>query len=1031
MAELVLLPTSTYQPPSPSQGRRPGRLLNTIIEEENEDGQQWHPLQQRQNQRQRDGRKLQPPANVQIEAWLSPMSDHFPTPRGFHFMSAPILPSSPSNDSVEEPLSPTTTSNPWNNRASVMTDITEFDDLYGISDDEEQRLRRMPSRKSSVRRRNTADAANQVQTAMTARKALPPLVIPAALVHTTDDRSARSLKSKLISPVPPTPPTRVEMSPEVFSFMQARQVQEIPTISAPPSLDGSLDGSLTSEQLAQMSAPPTPVIGNDDADKAEDWSGVQLQPGALATLQALSGDNDSVDGHHEHQEQVLEIPQEPVREMRQEPVREMRQQNLRIFTNIRASAPRSGEMTPGSQRRSLADLSKLEIPSPGGFFSGLSPRTRNTWHMPSRTPEDMVPPTSTTAEQFYRCPWNVDAEVPPVPALPSLSVRQPAAAAAAAASSMAEQFYRSIAIPSSPVERIVEVAEDDMEDDMPTARPVVPTIASGSSTPADPVSPGVDEAATEIVTTYDPEYARKQEEVALSNLDRTGIWLMAQRAYLKAVDVDTEDSEQQDQGLETIPEAAEESDDLVVKAPEPASAELPKKKKTVRFSTLVSLTDVPRSLPSKLLRQESAYYRAFQDYIIQRGHLDAFVHQLPRFEALQAQRVCRREYHRNQLLGKYQLSVMPQSAKKRLSANVARGDDVLIDDPEKLKREKEQEAMSQTSMSNWHVAATRYLNGGCLISAPVAKRLARLSRMAPGPDGVARDRARILDLGGQATCDWAWHCALQYPNTKIYTVTTKAVRQLSNSNIRGPPNHRQVAVERLTRLPFADAQFDLVSARELHSLIKFVGGNGEDEWEGCLRECMRVLKPGGYLDFSLLDSDLMNAGPLGLAKSVEFGFTLKTLGYDPAPTRMWLARLARAGFQETRRAWLCLPIGGRPPGKPLPALPGAAAAGGKTVTLEAMVTGSTDAAAALTGVAGGWSWERWLLRCEMEKVAGELRLADTVTAGSAMTEAGKCLEGVSAIVEEGRLCGAGWRMLNGYARKPKVGTGFIPLKVDV
>ncbi|KAF3355557.1 60S ribosomal protein L21-B [Verticillium dahliae VDG1] len=805
MAELVLLPTSTYQPPSPSQGRRPGRLLNTIIEEENEDGQQWHPLQQRQNQRQRDGRKLQPPANVQIEAWLSPMSDHFPTPRGFHFMSAPILPSSPSNDSVEEPLSPTTTSNPWNNRASVMTDITEFDDLYGISDDEEQRLRRMPSRKSS---------------------ALPPLVIPAALVHTTDD---------------------------------------------------SLDGSLTSEQLAQMSAPPTPVIGNDDADKAEDWSGVQLQPGALATLQALSGDNDSVDGHHEHQEQVLEIPQEPVREMRQ--------QNLRIFTNIRASAPRSGEMTPGSQRRSLADLSKLEIPSPGGFFSGLSPRTRNTWHMPSRTPEDMVPPTSTTAEQFYRCPWNVDAEVPPVPALPSLS------------------FYRSIAIPSSPVERIVEVAEDDMEDDMPTARPVVPTIASGSSTPADPVSPGVDEAATEIVTTYDPEYARKQEEVALSNLDRTGIWLMAQRAYLKAVDVDTEDSEQQDQGLETIPEAAEESDDLVVKAPEPASAELPKKKKTVRFSTLVSLTDVPRSLPSKLLRQESAYYRAFQDYIIQRGHLDAFVHQLPRFEALQAQRVCRREYHRNQLLGKYQLSVMPQSAKKRLSANVARGDDVLIDDPEKLKREKEQEAMSQTSMSNWHVAATRYLNGGCLISAPVAKRLARLSRMAPGPDGVARDRARILDLGGQATCDWAWHCALQYPNTKIYTVTTKAVRQLSNSNIRGPPNHRQVAVERLTRLPFADAQFDLVSARELHSLLKFVGGNGEDEWEGCLRECMRV--------------------------------------------------------------------------------------------------------------------------------AGELRLADTVTAGSAMTEAGKCLEGVSAIVEEGRLCGAGWRMLNGYARKPKVGTGFIPLKVDV
>ena len=28
-------------------------------------------------------------------------------------------------------------------------------------------------------------------------------------------------------------------------------------------------------------------------------------------------------------------------------------------------------------------------------------------------------------------------------------------------------------------------------------------------------------------------------------------------------------------------------------------------------------------------------------------------------------------------------------------------------------------------------------------------------------DGTPRDRARILDLGGQATCDWAWHCATE------------------------------------------------------------------------------------------------------------------------------------------------------------------------------------------------------------------------------------------------------------------------------
>ncbi|KAL2756166.1 hypothetical protein ACRALDRAFT_2019883 [Sodiomyces alcalophilus JCM 7366] len=1051
---LVLLPSSTYRPPSPPLVRRPGNLLNTIIEEESEEEsgiRDYHDIQQQQQQQQQpphqrsiagdahNGPKFRR-TDMHIEAWLSPMSDHFPTPRGFHYLAAPILPSSPSTASTDGPPSPMQSLNPWNNRASVMTDVTEFDDLHGVSDDEDS-LGRIPSRKSSYKRKSATGAATPADHA---RGNLPQLVIPNTRNGPTDEWSATSarsigLKTKLTSPVPPTPPTRVEMSPQVFSFMQARQAQEVPTMSAPPSLDGSLDGSLSSEQMAQMSAPPTPVIGNDDDIQEEGWSGVRLQPGALATLQALSGGSDSdsmggQDNEHEGPEQVLEVPSEPIPEMRQQP--------LRIFTGFHFQAHSTAEFTPTSQRRSLADLTRLEIPSPGGFFSGLSPRTRSTWHMPSKSPDDMAPPTSTTAEQFYRCPWNADVSIPPVPRVPSalpLMTRP-------AANDMAEQFYRAVAAASSsPVEQVVEVKDDDdddIEDDMPTARPApMPSTAGASGSfaiAAEPVSPETEEAPIEIVTVYDPDYARKQQEAALSNLDRTEMWLMAQRSYLKPIE--TEDEEGSHQGLPAIPEDSEEEEEdeqeSKTSGTEPEIPTLPRKK-TVRFSSVITITRAPCRLPSKFLgRQESTYYRAFQDYIIRKGCLDVFVHRLPRFEALQAQRISLPEYHRNQLMGKYQLSVVPQSAKKRLSANVARGDDVILDDPEKLRQEKEQEAMSQITMSTWHVAANKMLNGGHLISAPVAKRLARVSRMAPGKNGVARDRARILDLGGQSTCDWAWHCALQFPNTKIYTVTTKAIRQLSNSNIRGPPNHRQVAVERLTRLPFADDQFDLVSARELHSILKFVGENGEDEWESCLRECMRVLKPGGYLEFSLLDSDIMNAGPLGLAKSVEFGFTLKTLGYDPCPTKMWLGRLSRAGFDEIRRAWMYLPMGERRPtsfpastsgpAKPLPALPTGDPSTPqdetpRTVTLEAMVTGSSDAAASITGIAASWIWERWLLRCEMEKVAGELRLGDIVTTGSAMTEAGKCLDGVAAIVEEGRMCGAGWRMLNGYARKPRLG----------
>ncbi|KAI1459391.1 hypothetical protein F4805DRAFT_79392 [Annulohypoxylon moriforme] len=993
MPELVLLPSSTYTPPSPSQARRPGRSLNTIMEE---------PEASQRSMASR-GRKMQASSsNEKIVQWLSPRSDHFPTPRGFHFLSAPILPESPSTASADESNSPSiTSSDPWN-RASISTDVTDFDDIYEVSDEEDTRR---ISRKSSIKRRNSSRNTMLKRTATqssSSRRALPPLVIPEQQEENAESLSGRPEFKRLMSPLPPTPPAKVEMSPAVISFLQAQQSEEVPTISAPP----SLDGSLSSDQMAALSAPPTPIIGEEGSTTNTDWSGVQLQPAALATLQALSGSEDSEEEYHP--EQVIEVMEE------RRP--EMSQQTPRLLTSMSRPIRRVSTHQP-----SLSGLTRLDIPSPGGFFSGLSPRTRHTWHLPTMTPDENAPPTSTTAEQFYRCPWN--EPTPQVPALPNVPVLPPPPPR--------PERFAATPIPSAPVEQFVEI-RGTLSDGIPTARPAVleqvleargdlteEVITARRIEPRNPLtsptayyepsSPHEDVTATEIVTTYDSEYVKKQQEAALSNLDRTELWLMAQRAYLKGI-LPEEEAKSTTDEPETHSSHVEEPK---AKEPEPEVASPSQQKKTVRFSEVVVKTDIPRTLPPKLARQESAYYRAFQDYIIRSRGQDPFVHRLPRFEALQAQRISLRETHRNQLLGKYQLSVMPQSAKKRMSANVARGDDILVDDPEKLKREKEDEALNQMSMANWHVGATKALNGGRLFSAPIAKRLARLSRI-----GGVKDRARILDLGGQAACGWAWHCAIMYPNTKVYTVTTKAVRQLSNSNIRGPPNHRQVAVERLTKLPFPDGHFDLVSARELHSILKFIGENGEDEWDSCLSECMRVLKPGGYLEFSVLDSDITNAGPLGLAKSVEFGFALKTLGYDSSPTRMFISRLHRAGFDGVRRAWVCLPMG------PDPAVRRNRRVACDSVTgverpldLEAMVCGSTEAAASVTGLAGSWAWEKWLLRCETEKVASEGRLGFFEVEAES-ENVNKCLDGVHEIIEEGRKIGAGFRCLNGYARKP-------------
>ncbi|KAK3394043.1 hypothetical protein B0H63DRAFT_33228 [Podospora didyma] len=1015
MADLVLLPRTTFRPSSPTGRRKTGRTLNPIMEE---------PDQARENKQTREAqfstdfrrRNRQSADKIKIEQWLSPMSDHFPTPRGLHFLAAPIVPATPSymtsdcepDADVDDTSSEGSSSNPstklWNNRESITTDVTEFefDDLYDVSDEEHQRKERLMANGIGRQRSSTRSSRSLRRTSRSSlepRRNLAPLVIP-------HDAMVAAAKKAMASPIPPTPSSAVAMSPAIMELMTMRQIQEIPHMSAPPSLDGSIN----SEEMAAMSAPPTPIIGTRDID--EEWSGVRLQPGALQTLHALSGGSDSEFEEDPEPEQVIEVPQE-MSETRPH------QQLPRLMTGLARA--------PSAHRQSLLELSKLDIPSPGGFFADLSSATRRTWHLGNNETDGPNPPTSTTAENFYKSPWvkTTDNFPPPPPLRPLHLDNQPSAI----------------------VERFVEVPAEINSEDLPTAiriesTPVpvtarrVPPTPSRIDLPAPeviqeeaPASPvDATEIVAELVTGH--SLALQQPDDESVHVDRTEMWLKAQRSYLHGVVGFSDDAE------EATAEVTETESEAEERPPVPPKEVVAEAKKSVRFSEAVLSRKIPRSLPSKLLRQESSYYRAFTDAAVKICPNDVFVHRQPRFEAMQAQRVSLKDGHRNQLLGKYQLSVVPQSAKKRMSTNVARGDDVIIDNPDKMRADKEAEALVQMNMATWHVAATKLLNGGRLIAAPIAKRLARQSRMAPGAHGLSRDRARILDLAGQGSCDWAWHAAMQYPNTKIYTVTTKSIRQLSNSNIRGPPNHRQVAVERLTKLPFADNQFDLISARELHAVLKLFGENGADEWDACLAECFRVLKPAGYIEFNVLDADIMNAGPLGNAKAVEFGFVLQTLGYDPNPTRAFLGRLQRAGFDDVRRAWMCLPVGPKHPVKlPTPASRDSSATfPSKTLELEAIVSGSTDNVAAVTGIAAGWSWERWLLRAEMEKAAGELRLSDTVNPGDAMREAGKMIADVHAVVEEGREVGSGFRMLRGYARKPRPTTldsGIITMVLDM
>ncbi|KAL8723162.1 MAG: hypothetical protein Q9225_000503 [Loekoesia sp. 1 TL-2023] len=665
---------------------------------------------------------------------------------------------------------------------------------------------------------------------------------------------------------------------------------------------------------SEHSLPESPVLGTDDGYPEE---GIKLPPEALKTLQHLS----------------LEIPPQSDADSDLD----IQEGEMKEFPR-RRSRPSSVDWTPMSQQSEYS-IAQLSIPSPGGFFSSLGANARHTWCVSNSQPPSAAPPSSTTAERFYKCPWNQDT------------------------------------VPT--IERIIEVS-DVGTDGPPTAR----------QNPIQPTDSTVDSTASEAAIDYDEDYEKTIQEAAEKGLDRTSIWLASQTAYMAALRETNPVNDLNVSITQDEKRASRHLRDNSLGSPI---------RKAVRFLEQETAKR-ETSNPARPEQSDPIYYHAFQHIINTTKHKDVFRHQRTRADSLQASRICLPHGHIEQLLGKYSLKEIDRPMPLRpISMMPGGGADAAEETSEQkiiARVERERQALEQISASMWVVEAARYLHGGNLLNSP-AVDLLHISGN--------HSSARVLDLGGQPNCGWAWHCSRAYRNAKIYTATTE--HELVKSSLRGPSNHRRTAVTNLWELPYPDNHFTVISARSLFQHLKQEKPFGEavEQYDLCLRECLRCLKPGGYLEFFVLDSEIVNAGALGTAASVEFGFNLKTRGYDPAPTKNWLSRVRKAGFDDIKRAWTFLPMG--TPQKealPLPETPPPNVTTHQKQALEAVQgpIGSTADAASITGLVGGWAWEQWMLKLQMEMGKENL------------------LEGIAGVMEEGKSTGAGWRCLNGWARKP-------------
>lgn len=951
--DTYLLPATRYEPPI-----RPVRKqkLNTIIEDERSDDEHGS------------------------SSDISPIYDRGRSRNLVHPRSIDSLSPVPS-------LTSSTSSYFPDNRQS-----REFDELYDVSDEESFEDHDItPGRTTDAKGAHFAYIQETFAPKDT-RNHYPSLIIPPPSHWPTIQ------KLQKISPmISPARPPKIPLSPAVLSMLS----RDLPSSSQPP----SLDGSLISDPHACSTAPTTPdmrtppesaeswgaeeikqklfrgslatlfnyleapevKVGNEDGEVWEDISGldighdtivrdfgsdpgrslpdspvlgldegssdagVQLPPEALDTLQHLS----------------LDIPPDKYLLSETGSVGEMEE------VPFASSRRRTIDMTPTSQHSEYS-LDQLSIPSPGGFFSSLGSNYRHTWCPIKSRPPSFMYPTSTVAEQFYNCPWNID--------------------------------------PQATVERVIQVDDDD-SNGPPTARQL-PFITQPEAPSKDNDVASPDVGRPESVEEYDPEYEQEIQHVAENSLDRTSGWLAAQSSYMAAL---RETNPVNDLALDTIKLSKRPS--LHLRNDSLGSP----MKKVVRF--LESEHEQRRISEANDIGQgDSIHYHAFQHINNDKDNKDAFRHGRVRSDSVQAERICLPHEHLDRLQGTYRINTIDRPAPLRpISMFPGKKDENEQTTEQKVisRVERERQALQQLNTSMWVIEASRFLNQGKLLNSPAVKDLARKSR-----DEGLTEHMHVLDLGGLPNCDWAWHCAREYPNTKVHTATTRSYP--IDTHIRGPSNHRCVEVSKLWTLPYEDNRFDAISARSLFSHLKTEKplGQAMDEYDLCLQECLRCLKPGGYLEFFMLDSEIVHSGPRGTAVSVEFGFNLKTRGYDPVPTKNWLGRVRRAGFDDIKRAWTFLPLGApykeaTPPPETPP--PDNTTYDPKSAEAVQGPVGSTADAASMAGLVGSWAWEQWMLKLQMEMGKEQL------------------LEGVGAVLEEGKLTGAGWRCLSGWARKPVTG----------
>ena len=246
---------------------------------------------------------------------------------------------------------------------------------------------------------------------------------------------------------------------------------------------------------------------------------------------------------------------------------------------------------------------------------------------------------------------------------------------------------------------------------------------------------------------------------------------------------------------------------------------------------------------------------------------------------------------------------------------------------------------------------------------------------------------RVLVLDGLGNDDWSLYCALMYPEAVIYNLGTSrplSLRRRDSTASTSLPNHRQIQHVGLAHpFPFPKGFFAAV-------VWRFPIAGSEAAYYNAISEAKRVLRPGGYLELTVLDMDPVNMG--NRARRAVRGLKVSMQNLKPdislAPAGDSLQKmLGRKGFENLNRCVVGIPVvGGFGGSEPLQGLEPTTSVGRTSQTQASdMRASSKDFSSSLddvsmleaVGSVGRWWWgrcfEQWDAKTHATEEQGEVK----------------------------------------------------------